>query len=120
MSRDGLWRRRLRLCRIFGTAHFTLKESAALYRKRTVVNIADDTGLRSQNDLPASNGSIDSAVHDYAVAKNVTMNVTGLFQCQAAAMNIPLYLTMDFQRARTAHRACDYHALIDDRLTLFL
>jgi hypothetical protein len=79
-----------------GLCRAAIKVGALLNGKRLVMNIANDMRLRPKHHVAALNGTLDFAVHNNSLS-NDTSDDLGLWRDnQRSAMQVTLYLTIDF------------------------
>jgi hypothetical protein len=75
----------------------TIEVGAPLNGKRSVVNIADNMGLRLQNDVTPLNRTLDFSIHNHALGYNDTVDLSPSGDHQGCAVKLAINVTMEPQ-----------------------
>jgi hypothetical protein len=97
-----------------GVHRTAIEEGAALDGKRLVMNIANDMGLRFQNDVAPLDGALDPSVDDHAAGGDGSGDVSPARNNERGAMQFAVDLAVDLDQALGRDAAYDLQTFGND------
>src|SRR6185312_9792810 len=91
------------------------KVGPLLNGKRLVMNIANDMRPRFKHHVTALNGTFHSAAHNHSLGSDTSDDLGTWRDNKRSAMQVPLYLTIDFDEPFCRDIAINLQSVTNDR-----